>query len=32
MHQNNEIFVPFSPLWDDLEEEDQMNQVLADSD
>jgi len=32
IHQNNEIFVPFSPLWDDLEEEEQMNEVLADSD
>ena len=32
IHQNNEIFVPFSPLWDDLEEEDEMGEVLADSD
>jgi hypothetical protein len=31
IHQNNEIFVPFSPLWDDLEEEE-MSEVLADSD
>ena len=30
IHQNNEMFVPFSPLWDDLEEE--MSEVLADSD
>jgi hypothetical protein len=32
IHQNNEMFVPFSPLWDDLEEEDEMGEVLADSD
>jgi predicted regulator of Ras-like GTPase activity (Roadblock/LC7/MglB family) len=32
MNQNNEMFVPFSPLWDDLEEEDEMGEVLADSD
>jgi len=31
IHQNNEMFVPFSPLWDDLEEEE-MSEVLADSD
>jgi len=30
IHQNNEIFVPFSPLWDNLE--DEMSEVLADSD
>ena len=30
IHQNNEMFVPFSPLWDDLE--DEMSEVLADSD
>jgi len=30
MNQNNEMFVPFSPLWDDLE--DEMGEVLADSD
>ena len=30
IHQNNEMFVPFSPLWDNLE--DEMSEVLADSD
>ncbi len=31
IYQNNEMFVPFSPVWDELEDEE-MNELLADSD